>query len=152
MKRSYVGRIGNGKMILPESRRLQMLSDISKMKEGREVEIIISPLPRRSNKQNAYMWACVVPVIQSALQDLGHEVNADQTHELLKAKFNPVTLADADGEYLGEIGGSTTEMSKGDFINYLEKIAIWAATYLHIVIPPPESQTELFNQSNYNYE
>lgn len=140
---SYIGQIQNGKLILNSPRRQKMTADIAGMRDGRMVEIELRPLPRRSNPQNAYYWGVVIALIMEELQKLGHEVNADQTHEVLKSKFNSKPLCNADGELIGEIGETTTLMNKTEFGEYLDKIKRWAATYLNLNIPDPESQTQL---------
>jgi hypothetical protein len=47
---------------------------------------------------------------------------------------------------IGEIGESTALMNKSQFMEYLDKIKIWAATYLSLNIPDPEEQTKLFQE------
>ena len=125
-----------------------MAFDISKMKEGRLVEVELRPLPRRSDQQNRYYWGVVVALITEQLQELGHEVNAELTHEFLKSKFNAKPLCNAEGELIGEIGETTTKLNKSDFIEYLDKIKRWAATFLMLNIPDPESQVKLFDDAN----
>lgn len=142
-RRAYIGQIRDGKLYLSGPKRQQMAADIARMKEGRLVEIEVKPVNRRSHPQNAYYWGVVVAMVQEALQNLGHEINAELTHELLKSKFNPITLCNADGEVIGEIGGTTSTLGKEDFSIYLERIKIFAATYLGITIPDPHSQTEI---------
>lgn len=134
-----------GNLKLSGPRRAQMQADIAKIKEGRYVEIEIRPLPRRSSPQNAYYWSVVVGEIQAALQDLGHDVDTDTTHELLKAKFNAKTVCNADGEVIGDMPQSTALLNPTEFADYIDRIAAWAAQFLSLVIPPPGSQTELFN-------
>jgi len=116
---------------------------LKELKDGR-VEIIVKPYhAKRSNLQSRYYWGVVIPLIRDALQDLGNELDADLTHELLKGKFNAQMVHDAHGEVIGDIGGSTTEMSKVDFMAYLDKITRFAAEYLSIVIPLPETQSTI---------
>lgn len=139
---TYIGSIVNGKLHISGPRRKQMAADISKLKEGRLVEVEIRPLPRRSGQQNAYYHGVVVAMVMEALQALGHEVNAELTHEFLKGRFNAKMLCNADGELIGEIGETTTKMNKVEFGEYLDKIKSWAAQYLSLNIPDPEQQTE----------
>src|SRR6478736_3155140 len=147
-RRTYIGEIRGGKLHLSGPRRQQMAFDISKMKEGRLVEVELRPLPRRSDQQNRYYWGVVVALITEQLQELGHEVNAELTHEFLKSKFNAKPLCNAEGELIGEIGETTTKLNKSDFIEYLDKIKRWAATFLMLNIPDPESQVKLFDDAN----
>lgn len=139
---TYIGRIEDGKLQLSKPRRAEMLSDIVRY-EGRQMEIELRPLPRRSNPQNAYYWGCVIPEVRKALKDLGHEIDADLTHELLKSKFNKMTICDKEGEVLGEIGDTTTKMNKVQFMEYLDKIIDFAAQYLNITIPLPNEQATM---------
>lgn len=140
---SYIGQIKDGKLYLTEPKRKQMAADISRLREGRYVELEVRPLPRRSLPQNAFYWGVVISEIMHALQDLGHEVNAELTHEFLKGKFNAKPLCNKDGELIGEVGESTTLMNVVQFGEYISKIQQWAATYLSLDIPNPGQQTEL---------
>lgn len=140
---SYIGQIVDGRLKLSAPRRKQMDTDIAKMKEGRLVEVEIRPLPRRSDQQNRYYWSVVVAEIMSALQQLGHEVNLELTHEFLKSKFNARPLCNADGELIGEIAETTTRMNKLEFMGYMERVKIWAAEYLGLNIPDPNTQREI---------
>lgn len=145
-KLSYIGNIKDGKLIFTGPTRTKMLAEI-KAYEGRRVEVVVSKLPKRSSAQNAYYFGVVVDMVRDALKGLGHTVDATDTHNFLKDKFNGKDIANADGELIGRIGESTTKMNKVDFMGYLAAIQIWAATYLNIVIPDPESQTTLqFNE------
>lgn len=108
------------------------------------IELTVNRLSKkRSNNQNNYLWGCVIPLVRDRLVDLGHEVNADLTHEILKLKFNTKYLHNEEGEVVAEYGGSTTELSTTDFMIYLEKIKMWASSFLGIYIPEPNEQTEL---------
>jgi len=142
-RNTYIGQIKDGKLYISGPRRAQMLSDMSKLKEGKLVELEIRVLPHRSNPQNAYYWGVVVAMVKEALQDLGHDVDATLTHELLKSKFNGKTLCNNDGEVIGEIGDTTTKMTKSEFMDYLANIQKWAATYLSLTIPDPETQSTI---------
>ncbi len=142
-KLTYIGTVGeDGKLKLSKPRKAAMESDIAKMKAGRQIEIILNPLSRRSNSQNAYMWSVVYPTIQERLQDLGNECDTEQVHEIMKAKFNSKKVFDEDGVVYAEIPQSTTTLSKEDFGIYIDKIIAWAAEFLQIEIPLPNSQQQ----------
>lgn len=143
MRSTYIGEVRNGKLHLSIPRRQQMMADIAKMKDGRLVEVELRPLPRRSDRQNRYYWGVVVALVMEALQQLGHEVNTELTHEFLKGKFNAKPLWNGEGEVIGEIGETTTKMNRAEFGEYLEKIKRWSATFLSLYIPEPGEQMEL---------
>lgn len=144
MKLSYMAQVRDGKLHIPALRRQQMAADVAKLKEGRYVEIELRPMPRRSHNQNAYYWTAVVPEITDALKALGHETDHETTHELLKAKFNSRPICNADGEVIGELPQTTTRLNITEFSEYIERVVRWAAQFLGLVIPPPNSQTEMF--------
>lgn len=66
----------------------------------------------------------------------------DETHYFLKQKFNPVQVPNKDGLAI-ELPGTTTELNKIEFSEYIERIAQWAAEYLSVVIPPANSDLKM---------
>lgn len=109
-----------------------------------DVTIIVKKKGKRSSPQNRYYWGIVVEEIKQELFRRGNRFDAEDIHEWLKLKFNPSKVViEYTGEVL-EIGGSTTEMNKEEFMNYIEKIREWAAMNLEITIPDPGQQTEMF--------
>ena len=79
----------------------------------------------RSNGQNKYYFGVVVDMIS---EETGNE--PEETHELLKMRF------------LKPMGKrNTTELTTQEFKIYIERIQIWAAQTLNIVIPDPNEKT-----------
>ena len=138
---NYVGAVTNGKLVLSDFNKAKMATEIAAF-EGKNVEISIKKLPRRSIPQNAYYWGVVVSMVGAALRDLGHRLTNDEVHDLLKSKFNSTAICNADGELIGEYGQSTKEMNKAQFMDYLAAIQEFSATYLGVIIPDPDTQTE----------
>lgn len=142
-KRTYIGKIESGKLVLYRNSKVQMEYDISRLKEGKLIELELKTLPRRSDQQNRFYWAVCVIMVRDALINLGHEVTSEDTHAFLKDKFNSKTICNADGELIGTIGGSTTELTTSDMMVYIEQIQRWAAQSLNLYIPDPNEQTQL---------
>lgn len=110
--------------------------------DGKYVADIITT-DTRSNQQNRYYHGLVIPVLQHGFKEMGTEVSKQEVHEFLKAKFNYKELINRDtGEY-EHIPTSTTRMNKGEFKEFIEKIQRFAAEFLNIEIPDPNTQTEL---------
>lgn len=115
------------------------------LKDGR-YKVTILKANKRTLPSNNYYWGCIVPLVKHGLIDAGFdEINSDDdAHAILKHLFlqkkytNPTT-----GELI-EVTGSTADLSTIEFNEYIEKIYKWAATYLSIVIPPPNTQVEMF--------
>lgn len=97
---------------------------------------------KRSLPQNAYYHSVVVASVKMGLLEIGYSLSHDETHFFLKQKFNPVQVPNKDGLAI-ELPGTTTELNKIEFSEYIERIAQWAAEYLSIEIDPPSTQTEL---------
>jgi hypothetical protein len=97
--------------------------------EGKRVGMIIRiESQSRTAKQNAYYWGVIVRMIADYT---GHD--QDETHEILKYKFNPRNI-EVDGKEV-TIGGSTRDLTTVQFIDYNDRIKLWALTGLNLTIP-----------------
>lgn len=111
---------------------------VSMLHEDWELEVTVKRLrATRSLDQNAYYWGVVVQLLS---EHTGY--TPDEIHGLLKAKFLPKRLAvcDGNGEIQDELvlGGSTRNLNKLEFGDYMESIRQWAAEMLDVVIPDPD--------------
>jgi hypothetical protein len=96
---------------------------------GEEVEVEVRKRrSKRSTEQNAFYWSVVIPPLA---EHCGY--THDEMHEALKAKF----LGQEDlSRGLLRIG-STRKLSTAEFSDYLERVTVWAAGELGVVIAPP---------------
>lgn len=99
----------------------------------------------RSNPQNRYYWAVIVPLIRERLIELGNDgLSNEDTHYFLKEKFlegRDIILA--DGEIVkGE--PSTTVLSTSEAMDYYAQIQKFAAEILDLLIPDPNEQLTAF--------
>ena len=106
------------------------------------VTLTLSKSGKRSSMQNRYYFGGVIPIVRQGLKDMGIVMSTEQTHSLLKFRFLKQEFISNDGEVIESIG-STTELSKQEFNEYIERIKQWAAEYLNIQIPDPEEQTTI---------
>jgi hypothetical protein len=90
---------------------------------------------KRSSNQNRYYHGVVVQMVCQGLRDIGYSLSHDETHFFLKQKFNPVQIP-GNGGFVIEVPGTTTQMNKTEFADYIDRIAQFAAEYLNVVIPP----------------
>jgi hypothetical protein len=77
--------------------------------------IIEEDKPSRSHSQNAYYWT-YLSVIAIETGD-----NADDLHEFFKRKLLPPVFKTIRGEEI-KLPASTTDLSKNDFTEYLDRI------------------------------
>jgi hypothetical protein len=91
---------------------------------------------KRSLPQNNYYHGVVVQTVRLGLKEIGYSLSHEEAHFFLKQKFNPIEIPNKDGEAI-EVPGSTTQLNKIEFGEFVERIAQWAAEYLSVVIPAP---------------
>lgn len=113
------------------------------LKKG-NYQLKIESKSKRSLKQNAYYWACCLPIVQEGFKELGHELTLEEVHDFLKARFNFKEVVNFQTGEVIQIPKSTTELSKDEFGEYISRIQQFAAEFLHRVIPDPNSQTTIF--------
>lgn len=102
---------------------------------------------KRSLPQNAYYWSCVVPMVKEGLRDAGYdEIKTEEdAHEVMKHLFLKQRVVNKEtGEVVFELTRSTTSLTKELFNEYLESIWRWAAEFLNVVIPAPNTQMAFF--------
>ena len=128
--------------ILTLNNRKRLQTDLLKFK-GCTVEIIIKKKNRRSNQQNRYLFGVVYKEIEVRLRELGNDIDVEGVHEFCKFEFNEVKIFGEGGEVISKKGGSTTEMNKEEMSIYVDKIILWAATFLEIRIPLPNETLTL---------
>lgn len=134
-KVTAIGQVTDG--ILKISNRRFFDADLKTMPDG-SVNITIERKSRkRSNQQNAYYWGVIIPLCKRGFNDLGHDLNDEDTHTFLKSKFNALDIVFEDTGEVFPLGRSTTEMDTIDFMMYVEKIQQFAAEILNTIIPDP---------------
>ena len=119
------------------------LSEWARQNPGRNILVKFERRgSKRSLPQNRYYHGVVVQSVMLGLREIGYSLSHDETHFFLKQKFNPVQIPNKEGEAI-ELPGSTTQMNKTDFGEYIDRIAQWAAEYLSVVIPPANSDLKM---------
>lgn len=116
--------IRGGKLDLGPAQRA-VFKDFLATHEGRTLVIELEK-KGRSHSQNAYYWV-YLGVIARETGD-----TANDLHELFKRKFLPPVIKSVRGEELS-VARSTTELSKVEFGEYLERIC----ALVEIPLPDP---------------
>lgn len=130
------GRVVDGRLDLRNRARM-----VAALKGWRDCEVVVTierAHANRSQRANRYYWGVVVELIA---EHTGYTPN--ETHEALKQLFLPKNLAVAkqNGEIVGEfvIGGSTAQLNKLEFGDYVAQIKQWALEKLDVAIPEPDA-------------
>lgn len=97
---------------------------------------------KRSTQQNRYYHGIVVQSVLLGLREIGYSMSHDEVHFFLKQKFNPVYIPNKEGEAI-ELPGSTTQLNKVEFGEFIDRIAQWSAEYLSVTIPPANSDLKM---------
>ncbi len=123
---SIPGRIQDGKPVINKL----SWQGFTEANEGRWFDIIARK-PKRSLSQNSYYWL----YLNIVSGETGNEVN--DLHEFFKTQFLPlktIRIVGKTGEYEFHRATSTTELTKAEFGEYLDRIAAMT------LVPPPDPQ------------
>lgn len=118
---------------------------VQELKECFPCEVIITIKKRgtRSTPQNNYYHAVVVETVRHRMIELGHRITHDECHDELKRKFLPEPFYDEWGTIIFEKGGSTADLNKTEFSDFIERIREFSLDMLGIDIPPPNTDNKL---------
>lgn len=104
---------------------------LSKAKPGDYRLVLMDAKEVRSVPANAYYWGVV---LKYACAEIG-EASRSKMHEYMKLQFNADCLI-VKGE-VQVIPGSTQNMGKREFGQYVEDIKIWLLTEYGVRVPEP---------------
>lgn len=95
----------------------------------------------RTSEQNRYLWGVVYPCMLEGLQDAGWELtDVEEVHEYMKSVFlGRKVLNRSTGEVLS-LGESTRDLSRAEFVAYVEKLREFSSEYLHVCIPSSDEE------------
>lgn len=97
----------------------------------------------RTMQQNRYYWGVIIPLVRDALKDAGYRATKDTAHRLIKHLFVQEELVNEQTGELITFTGSTSSLSKDEFMVLIDHIQQWAAEEFGLVIPDPNEQTEI---------
>lgn len=92
-------------------RNRNILLDAIKSFEGKEVLVTLEkPVKKRSNPQNAYYWAVLLPILQQCIKDNWGEVwTKEKAHDFCKMQFNFIERVNESTGEIVRVPKSTTE-------------------------------------------
>lgn len=95
---------------------------------------------KRSLRQNRYWWGVVIETMRRHYDDLGVMLTPDQVNEVVCHHIgHEEAFTDPHG-IRHVIRKSTSNQSKEQFGELMEKVWAWAAVDLGVYIPPPEDK------------
>lgn len=145
-KKNYMKKISiNSKVkdgVLQTNR--QFISDTIKTFEGKDVVITIEiRKKKRSNEQNAYYHAVIIPLCQDGFKNVfGEHFSATEVHDYLKSKFLFKELVNQNTGEIERFSKSTTENSTIEMEIYHDQIRAFALEFLGVNIPLPNENIQ----------
>lgn len=113
--------VNSGKLA-PSSNQLEKIKTFLKRQELVTVSIS-RPVKHRSDNQNRYYWA----VLSDLAKQTGH--SSDQLHEWFKDAFAPRKFMTVGSE-IRELPKSTSELTKEEFQEYVDRVTTFATSEL----------------------
>lgn len=151
----YEGTVKDGVITLPKRLRKEVVQAFN----DRSIEVTFRrKCKRRSNEQNKYYWSCVIPAIVHGMIDLGNDAlqigNSEHTqlvHEFLKSTIlnNGEEIKGIEG-LMFKLPASTTRCTTVEFMEFIDKVRVWAGENLGVTIPEPNEQVEMFEPTYVN--
>jgi RNA-binding protein YhbY len=134
--RELVLHINNRKFINKE----ELNTLFTSLKDGKYL-VRVSSYSRRSLRQNAYYHGVVVPLVRQGLVDAGYDqvTENEEAHEIIKHIFLKREIRSELNDDAITIAGSTAQLTTQKFNDFLGQVIRWAAEYLNVVIPDPNS-------------
>ena len=107
---------------------------------GKRVKLEIKELrPRRTKKQNSYLWAVVYPMVCRYIKDTtGQEFTPEQYHERNKKKYLGYEICDVKGMEDLVRPKSSTELDVEEFWDQLVEHTCREWSVLGLFIPLPQ--------------
>lgn len=124
--------------VVPEKPELldKVFEQIEDLPEGKYTVYVLDNKPNRSLQQNRYYFGVVLRALK---EHTG--ISVDDLHDLLKFRFNP-KLIQFSGIEETKIGGSTKDLTTEAFMEYIERVRLWALEDLDgLYIPLPQEVT-----------
>ena len=118
--------------------RIRVASGINKLR-GKWRLSMCRYRPRRSDRQNAWYWGCILPALREAITEAaGEPVTVDQVHEWAKGRFLGKPFVDkATGEVIDAVPGSSADLNTDEFSQFCEQIRKFASEMFDLNIPDP---------------
>ncbi len=115
---------------------------LSLLPDGNYTVIVEKRKKIRSTQSNRYYWL-LVAMIRDRLIDLGHDVDSETTHEMLKGRLLYSEMIDENSGEIIKIPRSTKKLGTSEFMDYIEDVKRFSAEVLDLVLPDAGSQIEI---------
>jgi hypothetical protein len=136
----FKGKVRDGKVLLKFRQEFrEYLCEL----EGKDIVVIVDKHDesKRSSHQNRYYWS-IIRRISKAFNELGHECNEVDTHQLMTSKYLQAYVDDPITRERRTVTRSTTSLTVEEFSAYMDSIIMFCIQALDIVIPSADDWLE----------
>lgn len=143
----YTGFVKDGKLTIAYVDRFK--EDVRGF-EGKHIVLTLDKKKRsRTNPQNSYYWAVIVPMIQQGFKDLGERLDIKTVHEFLLSQFSIKEVVNNETGEIFTMTKRSKDMTTSEFMDHIAQCQQFAAEKLSVVIPDPNSQVQIdYSQLN----
>lgn len=128
LKNKTIGKVENGRILVWDK-------NLAGKYEGQEVDVWLDKhRQNRTLAQNAYYWGVIIPLIS---EEWGEE--PETVHAYLKKRFLTYRqiIKTPEGQREVELVGSTAKLTTDEFLDFNDKVKMWASQHLNCYIPDP---------------
>ena len=125
----HAGKVIKGQLVLADPAAWR--AAIAR-KDGRDVWVmVVRQQHARTMQANRYYWGVVVETVSAYIGE-----TREDAHALLKAHHLPQrSIETLEGKVIDGVPPTTRNLSVEEFSAYVERIKVWAATFLGLHIP-----------------
>lgn len=143
MKQEIFAQVGDEGILIHGK---NILEKAIKIFAGQRIYITIEKQKKkRSIPQNRFLWGVVYDYVQRGMQQQGILASKNDVHEFLKHRFLKRDEIIVGHEEVFIFIKSTAELTTSEMMDYIAQIQQFAAEYLGVIVPDPNTQTEIFN-------
>ena len=134
----------NGKLDVSDSQKQYLAETIRRWKTGSASVTVKRERAGKSQLQLGYYHALVLPmIVEEQCGDPDDQEQTRQTHLELKARFLPPQRFEFVDKDTGEVFQrdmvpSLADLNTKEMADFTEKVVLWAAEFLGLVVPPPD--------------
>jgi len=129
----FAVELKDGKMTMVDSEESRYTKFLLS-NEGKYLLTLKKPVRRRSTPQNAWYWACVLPIIA----DYIGEEDLEEVDRLMESQHLR-TQVSVKGKMYTKVG-RCSKLNSHDFGEYVERVRMWASKELGCAIPDPDKE------------
>jgi hypothetical protein len=82
-------------------------------------------------------------MVKDEFRNLGHDIDIELTHEFLKGRCNCKEFVDHKTGEIIKLPQRTKDLTNTEFMEYVERIKMFASQTLDLYLPDPNEQLEL---------